>query len=259
MSITPSHFYHQTTRKMVVLFGTLFNDIKIKKPDGKYVKVPLTYSSKQRWYSILQDKEEHDVDGNGVKRPEAITYPRLAYSLTDISYDASRKLSSRNMLISENKDDNVRNRVLAPVPYNLSFELYLISRTMEDGLQIIEQIIPFFTPRFSVTINELDELNLSRDIEIVLNNVSYTDDYEGGYTDGGITTYTWTLSFKMETNFYGPTKKQPIIKKIDLGAYIGTPEDNDILSMTEVSISPDNAHINDEFEINTKNIKILYE
>lgn len=260
MSITPSYFYHQTTRKAVVLFGTLFNDIHIKKPDGVDIKVPLTYSSKQKWYSILADKTSHYNENTGkVNQPEGITFPRLAYILTSIDYDGARHTSSLNNIIAEHDNGLYHKKVLQPVPYNLSFDLYLISRTMEDGLQIVEQIIPFFTPRLSVTIDEIPDIGITRDVEIVLNSVQHTDDFEGGYD--GFVTYTWALRFKMEMNYYGPIRDQRIIKRVITSAIPVSQQNEPELKYNKdiQTVNPFEAHFEDPWTIDYEKIKVEYE
>lgn len=250
MSITPSYFYHQTTRKAVVLFGTLFNDMKIMKPDGSEVNVPLTYSAKQKWYSILIEKATHQNENTkGKNQPEAITFPRLAYLLTSMSYDGSRHVSAVNNIINEHENGLWHKKVLQPVPYNMNFDLYLISRTMEDGLQVVEQIIPFFTPRLSVSINEIPDIGIERDVEIVLNSIDRTDDFEGDYS--GFSTYTWTMSFKMEMNFYGPVREHKIIKKVTTNLHpVNNENDIDIFYDQDTHIvNPFEASISDQWSI----------
>ena len=260
MSITPSYFYHQTTRKAVALFGTLFNDIHIKKPDGADIKVPLTYSAKQKWYSILIEKTSHFNEKTGkVNQPEGITFPRLAYILTSINYNGTRHTSSLNNVIATPDNGLYHKKVLQPVPYDLTFDLYLISRTMEDGLQIVEQIIPFFTPRLSVTINEIPEIDITRDVEIVLNSVQHTDDFEGAYE--GFSMYTWTLGFKMEMNYYGPIRDQRIIKRVITNVIPINKEDKVIPKHNRdiSTVNPFEADFYDPWEIDHEKIVVEYE
>ena len=260
MSITPSYFYHQTTRKAVTLFGTLFNDIHIQKPDGVDIKVPLTYSAKQKWYSIMIEKLTHQNENTKKKnQPEAITFPRLAYLLTSIDYDGSRHTSSINNIIAEHDNGLYHKKVLQPVPYNLSFDLYLISRTMEDGLQIVEQIIPFFTPRLSVTIDEIPDIGITRDVEIVLTSVNHTDDFEGAYE--GFATYTWTLGFKMEMNYYGPVRDQRIIKRVITSTIpVNMQNEVELIYNKDIqTVNPFEAAFEDPWSIDYDKVKVEYE
>lgn len=249
MSLTPERFYHETTRKMVVLFGTLFNNITIAKPDGEEVKVPLTYSSKQKWYEMMVQRVSHTLKHEGdelQQDTEAITFPRLAYILNSFTYDSARKVSSRNNIVQVNRrDKTTHKRVFAPVPYNLSFELYLISRTMHDGLQVLEQILPFFTPRLSVTFDEIPEIGLERDVEVVLNGVQFNSDYEGEFQ--GFTTYSWTLNFTVEANFFGPIRNQKIIRKVKI-RHLTEPEDinnNDVVEQQIGTKAPKALYMDD--------------
>lgn len=250
MSISPTYFYHQSIRKAVVIFGTLFNDIQVKKPDDTYIKIPLTYASKQKWFSRLIQKMTHLNDDGRVDTTEveSMTFPRMAYILNSLQYDPSRKISSVQKIVAKDSNepkDSRRKRIFAPVPYTLSFELYLISRTMEDGLQIIEQIVPFFTPRFSVTTNEIPEIGIERDIEIILNGVSYQSDFEGSFDTFNL--YNWTLDFAMEYNLYPPVRNEKIVKKVT----VETIPALSTLSMYEKSnytVDPFDAEIEDEWK-----------
>ena len=269
MSISPTYFYHQSIRKAVVIFGTLFNDIQVKKPDDTYIKIPLTYASKQKWFSRLIQKMTHLNDDGRVDTTEveSMTFPRMAYILNSLQYDPSRKISSVQKIVAKDSNepkDSRRKRIFAPVPYTLSFELYLISRTMEDGLQIIEQIVPFFTPRFSVTTNEIPEIGIERDIEIILNDgiavftadvhidngkimkgVSYQSDFEGSFDTFNL--YNWTLDFAMEYNLYPPVRNEKIVKKVT----VETIPALSTLSMYEKSnytVDPFDAEIEDEWK-----------
>lgn len=249
MSLTPEYFYHQTTRKMVVLFGTLFNNLTIKKPDGSDIVVPLTYSAKQKWYSVMMDKLTHTTAQGDIQKPEAMTLPRMAYILTSMSYDSARHCSSRNLVLQEEQSHPLaRTRVFHPVPYNLSFDLYLASRTMEDGLQVIEQILPFFTPRLSVTFDELPEIGIDRDVEIVLTGISHNDEYLGDLSSG-FTMYDWTLGFNLEANYYGPLRTKPIIRRVTTTV---RPNPSTIADQVNVSAVPMTSGLDDiwEFEKN---------
>ena len=208
----------------------------------------------------MVDKLSH-YNENTQKRnhPEGITFPRLAYLLTSIDYDGTRHVSSTNNIISNHDNGLYHKKVLQPVPYNLSFDLYLISRTMEDGLQIVEQIIPFFTPRLSVTIDEIPDIDITRDVEIVLTSVNHTDDFEGAYE--GFATYTWTLGFKMEMNYYGPVRDQRIIKKVITSAIpVNTQNEAEKRYVQDIqTVNPFEAAFEDPWKIDYSKVIVEYE
>jgi hypothetical protein len=205
MALTP-HFYHETTRKIIVCFGTLFNNIEVHRKDNKVIKVPLTYASKEKFYLTL--KQNYDLN-----KLANITLPRIGFIITDIAYDFERKQSSIGKFHANSIDDHVHKKMFLPVPYDIQIELSIYSRNMNDGLQIIEQIIPFFKPSFNITINELDEMGVLRDIPIILDSIDHDDTSEGDLSEG-FRLLRWDLSFTVKANFYGPVKDQKVIKKV---------------------------------------------
>jgi len=205
MAIT-NHFYHGTTRKIIVAFGTIFNNITVTRTDGKIIAVPLTYSSKEKFYITLKQNANLNRLGNMV-------LPRMGFVITDMSYDEERKKSSIGKFHAESLDNLTHKKMFLPVPWNISIDLSIYSRNMEDGLQLVEQIIPFFKPSFNITINELDEMGVERDIPIVLNDVSQDDTSEGDVSDS-FRLLRWDFNFTVKANFYGPVKDQKIIKKV---------------------------------------------
>ena len=206
MSIT-NHFYHGTTRKLIVAFGTLFNNIKVIRSDSTEITVPLTYASKEKFYLTLKQNKNLDRIGNMI-------LPRMGFIITDIGYAFERKQSSIGKFhAKDDSDTSIHKRMYLPVPYDIQIELSIYSRNMEDGLQILEQIIPFFKPSFNITINELDSMGVLRDIPIILDSISHEDTSEGDLTEG-IRLLRWDLSFTIKANFYGPVGDQKIIKRV---------------------------------------------
>lgn len=203
-----SHFYHSHIRKSVAIFGTLFNNISVHRKDasGKFVsaiKVPLSYGPKQKFLTRLF--EEPDLNAPEV----ALRLPRMSFELTSLQYDTSVKLNKMNKLSLP--DIHGRSTVYNPVPYILNFQLTIYGKTQDDVLQIVEQILPYFNPEYVVTIKEVPELNINRDIPIVLQSVTYSDDYEGDFTSRRVLQYV--LDFTMKTFFYGPIKEDTAIIK----------------------------------------------
>ncbi len=235
------HFYHASTRKIIVAFGTLFNEIYIKRDDGKEIKVPLTYASKEKFYLTLQQDYKRD-------RIHSIVLPRMGFMVTDMHYDSQRKISSLARLIKDDK------RVYAPVPYNFNIELSIYARNMDDGLQIVEQIIPFFKPSFNITIEELEEMDIKRDIPIILDSISHEDTSEGDVADS-FRMLRWDLMFTVKANFYGPVIKSAIIKH----SYVDVTTNNvRVDERYKADVVPESAFIDDLWEYNeeiiTRNI-----
>lgn len=197
-----TYFYHSHIRKTVAAFGTLFNNISVKRKDKdgntvNSVKVPLSYGPKQKFLTRLQ--EEPDLNAPEV----AIRLPRMSFEITGFQYDTSVKLNKMNVLNKPTLGgtiDTVRN----PVPYIVTFQLIIYTKNQDDSLQIVEQILPYFNPEYVITIKQIPELDIAQDIPIVLQNVSYTDDYEGEFASRRILQYA--LDFSMKVFFYGPIK-----------------------------------------------------
>jgi hypothetical protein len=211
------HFYHEIIKKNVKAFGTVFNNITVKKinPEtGDVVrqeKVPLAYGPKSKFLARLQE------DPN-TERKVSITMPRISFEMTDITYDVGRKTSPIQKYLQEGDAEAVRVQYM-PVPYNLRFELGILSRNQDDALQILEQILPYFQPSFNLTVNLIPEMDEKKDLPIILNNISYEDDYEDDILRRR--TVVYTLDFTLKTYMYGPVTNSNLIKKATVFESIG--------------------------------------
>ena len=206
------HFYNEGMRKMTIAFGQIFNNIQIKRKDSsgaviQSIKVPLAYAPKEKFLVRL------DQQPSLSEREFAITLPRLGFEISGIEYDASRKLTKVQKFkhIKDNIDGKVLNYNYMPVPYNISYQLYCFTATAEGGLQIVEQILPYFQPDYTVTINVIPELGIKRDVPIILNSVNYEDSYSGDFESRRAVIYT--LGFTAKTYLYGPASTQKVIKE----------------------------------------------
>lgn len=208
-------FYHQTIRKYVALFGTLFNDINIEKKNSSGVvvsrqKVPIAYGPKQKFLSrIRQDPS--------LTRQVAIQLPRLAFEMTGMNYDPIRKLNSVGALTHKETINGNRNikKMFNPSPYLFDFSLYAFVDNAEDGTQILEQILPFFTPEFNVSVNILTDMGIKLDIPIVISGATSEDSYEGEFS--ARRTIIWTINFTLKGFIYPDIKSsQSIIKSIEI-------------------------------------------
>ena len=208
------HFYHETIKRSVSVFGTLFNNISIKRSDGTLMKVPLAYGPRAKWIARLQQ-----VDLSTTRT--ALSLPRMGFELTSIEYDSTRKLTKRTQL-KKTKASNPNNMQYqySPAPYNLGFDLSVLVKNTDDGLQIIEQIMPYFTPDYTVTINTVPDMGDKRDIPITLTGVTQTDEYEADFTTRQVLRYD--LTFVMKNYIYGPVRDSDIIRTVKARTYIET-------------------------------------
>ena len=213
MAIT-DYFFHGTTRKLITAFGTLFNHMEVQRDDGKVISVPLTYASKEKFYVKVKQDLKLDRLGNMV-------LPRMGFIITNMSYDFERKQSSIGKFHAMSTNDTFHKKMFLPVPWDINIELSIYSRNMADGLQILEQIIPMWKPSFNITINELEEMGVMRDIPIILDDVSHDDTSESDVSDS-FRILRWDLTFTIKANYYGPVKDQKIIKKIYVDYYTST-------------------------------------
>ena len=208
-------FYNETTRRYVAIFGSLFNDLVIYRRDNngdikQTIKVPIAYGPMQKFLAKL------DQDPN-LQAP-AILLPRISFEITGMNYDGERKLTSsfRNS-VSIPTDNGSYKTTLTPTPYNLQFDLTIMTKYMEDGTKIIEQILPFFKPEFTPSVKLLDDLEHYIDVPIVLNSVSTEDTYEGSFEERRA--LIWTLSFTMKGWYFGPTTNKKVIKFSKVNMY----------------------------------------
>ena len=198
-------FYHQTIRKYVVLFGTLFNDLNIEKKNssGNVVyrqKVPIAYGPKQKFLTRI--RQDPNID-----RQVSIQLPRLAFEMTSLTYDPIRKLNSVGKIMGRalpTEGQGTLRKMFNPVPYNMDFQLFVFVDNAEDGTQILEQILPFFTPDFNVTINAVSDLGIKLDVPISFNSASLEDTFDGEFT--ARRTLIWTLDFFMKGFLYPDIK-----------------------------------------------------
>jgi hypothetical protein len=200
-----SQFYHRTIRKMVVIFGTMFNDLEIVRytqagvPKEK-LKVPLSYGPKERYLSHITS------DPNLIKSVNSVI-PRMSFNLDSLEYDANRKQISTIQNFAGASSSTVNTQFL-PVPYNFEFSLTIFVRNTEDGTQILEQILPFFTPDFSVVVDFIPSMNQKYTVPIILNSVASTVEYEGGMDDGTTRLILWDLTIHCKKASYGHLSKQ---------------------------------------------------
>ena len=243
-------FYHETMRKVIISFGTLFNNINLVRKNNagtviQTMKVPLAYGPKQKWLSRL------DADAS-LDTKVAITLPRLGFEIQNLAYDPTRKLNrvqKFKKVKSSSDDSNKLDSQFMPVPYNLDIELYAMAKNSDDALQIVEQVLPFFQPDYTLTINDMADMGIKRDIPIVLNSVSYEDSYRGDYAERRAIIYT--LAFTSKFYLYGPVTSAKVIKTVQVDQYT----DSKVNAPTReqrytVTPNPASASADDDFGFN---------
>ena len=207
------HFYNQHIRKAIISFGTIFNDINIERKNSagavtQALRVPLSYSTKQKFMTRIARVTDTTTRGE-----VALTLPRMGFEINGLNYDPARKVGpiQKTKVVGTGDDSNTVRQVFASAPWNMDLALYIFAKNQTDGLNIIEQILPYFNPDFNVTINDLPEMGIKRDLKITLDNVNYEDEYEGEYANR--LSVIWTLNFTMRLNFYSHVANVDVIKK----------------------------------------------
>ena len=212
-----NYTYNKVIRKCVIAFGTLFNNIEVRKETGnttyQKMKVPLAYGPKQKFLARIEGQPD-------LNKKVAITLPRISFELVGITYDGSRKLSPITTDFA--KDGRNIRKTFTPVPYNLEFSLSILSKTNDEALEITEQMLPIFQPSYNVTIKIIDDINEYRDVPIVLNSLNYSDEYEGNFDQRKLTTID--ANFTMKAYIFGPTSTGKPIKKAKVHMDTGTPK-----------------------------------
>ena len=229
-----TYFYNETIKRCVSVFGTMFNNVQIKKvkSDGTVLSspiVPISYGPKQKFLDRIAE-EPNLSDRNR----SAISLPRMAFELTGFEYDRERQQNKLIRAVKPVMETNGKKGFqYAPAPYNLNFTLSILTKNMNDALQIVEQILPYFQPEYTVTMKMVDDMVDHRDVPIILNSVSFQDDYEGSMEDRRVIEYT--LDFTMKTYFFGPIYSGNIIKNVVERTYIG--DGNDVFTTTNIGSS----------------------
>jgi len=214
------YFYHEILRRTVISFGSLFNNITIKHKNDSddvvsVIKVPLAYGPTQKFLARLNQSSD-------LNRPVQITLPRMSFEFTGLTYDGTRKSTTTQTFTAKSTEDSTEiKKTYLPVPYNMQFELSIMSKLNDDALQIVEQILPYFQPAYTMSVELVDIINEKRDVPVVLENITMQDDYEGDFTTRRVLIYT--LRFTAKTYLFGPTSSatKDIIKKATISYITG--------------------------------------
>jgi len=222
-----THFYHSTLRKSVSVFGTIFNDISVIRLDGtggvlNQVKVPLSYGPKQKFLARLDANNDKSM---------ALKLPRMSFEITGLTQDSSSKLNKMAVVSEKHATDSYKKQTVKHMsPYNIGMQLTIMAKNQDDGLQILEQILPYFQPEYTVTIKPISGWSYKQDVPIILNSTNIEDDYEGDFTARRVLMYT--LDFTMKMRFFGYYNKANTSEKyygVDLAVNPLTADVNDTL------------------------------
>lgn len=240
------HFYHQHIRKAIIAFGTIFNQITVKRYNAqeetvKSLRVPLAYSPKNKFLARIAEVPSTTTQAS------AIILPRMGFEITGLQYNPAKKINllTKNVAVGQGDDPNTLRTQFTSTPYDMNVSLYIMAKNQDDGLQIIEQIIPFFNPDFSVTINDIPEMGIKRDLQIILDNISYEDNYEGDYLQRR--SIIWTINFTLGLNFYGPVEQQGFIRTSIAKTYTDIEQPN-YQQRYQVTTTPGDAAVTDNWD-----------
>jgi len=203
-------YYHGIIKKAIVAFGRMFSEIQIERMDEagavlQTINVPIAYGPKEKWLVRLEQDPNLENNVNTI-------LPRMAFEIVGYTYDASRKSNKMTKIASY--DQTTLKTQFSPVPYNLDIELSLLTKTTEDALAVVEQILPVFTPDYTLSINAIPDLNIVNDVPIILNGVSFQDSYDGDFQNRREIVYTF--NFTMKVNIFGSITSSGVIKKANI-------------------------------------------
>jgi hypothetical protein len=241
--LNQGHFYHQTVRRAIIAFGTVFNNIQIRRRDSngnvvQSLKVPLAYGPRQKFLSRLYDNPDPETN------PIQLTLPRMGFEMTNLLYDSQRKANTLQQKKISGSDGNTALYQYSSVPYTMDLSLSIFAKNQDDALQVVEQIIPFFTPALNLSVKAVPEMGIVDDFPVILTDVSFEDDYEGDFASRRSIIYT--MNFQIKLNFYGPIHERGMIKKVNVNSYLDT-DTTFIDSKYEVSVDPLDASPEDAY------------
>ena len=243
-----TQFYHETIRKVIVSFGTMFNNINLVRKDSsgnisQSMKVPLAYGPREKF--LVRLREDADLS-----KTVAITLQRIGFEITNLAYDPTRKLNrvQKFKKVKGAKSSQLDTQFM-PVPYNIDIELYIMAKQSDDALQIVEQILPYFQPDYTFTINDQPDMGIKRDVPIILNSIAYEDTYQGDFTTRRALIYT--LSFTAKFYLYGPVTSSKVIKTVQIDQYTDLQDTSPKREQRyKVTPKPETADADDDFGFN---------
>ena len=244
------HFYHKRVRTAVSVFGSLFNNLKVIRTNASnqvisQVKVPLSYAPKRNFLARIEDM----ANGEGAERKVAIKLPRMSFEITNMVYDATRQLPKMNTLSTAIANSVVtRQKLYAATPYTISFQLNVYAKNQDDALQIVEQILPYFTPQYTVTVKPFADIpTLLEDVPISLGSVVMQDNFEGALGDRR--TIVYSLDFDMKILLHGPLSDdgQKIIRDVRTNYFLQSADSDEYLHTTKLLPTPNGVSVDSDY------------
>ena len=247
-----TYFYHKRVRSAVSVFGSLFNNLFVLRKNSagetiSQVKVPLSYAPKRNFISRLESMNS----GEQAERRVAIKLPRMSFEITSITYDNTRQLNKMNSLNKVLSGSVVsRQKIFSHTPYNINFDLNIYAKSQDDALQIVEQIFPFFTPQYTVTVKPFSNItDLTEDVPITLTSTNFSDDFEGAIEQRR--TIIYTLSFEMKVNFYGPLNTGKVIREVSNNIFIiDSASGGDYIKTQNITPTPSGVSADSDYGFN---------
>jgi hypothetical protein len=245
-----THFYHKRVRTAVSVFGSLFNNIHVirqNKAGGviSQIKVPLAYAQRRQFLSRIEEMEQ----GQDAERKVAIKLPRMSFEITNMVYDAARQLPKMNAFTSAVNNSVVnRQKLYSATPYIVSFQLNVYAKNQDDALQIVEQILPYFSPQYTVTVKPFADIpTLKEDVPITLGSVVMYDDFEGELQTRR--TIIYSLDFDMKILLHGPVNSdgEKIIRDVRTNYFLQTADSDQYLHTTVQTPEPNTVSVDSDY------------
>ena len=246
-----THFYHKRVRTAVSVFGSLFNNLYVIRKNSSnevisQAKVPLSYAPKRNFLQRIQEMN----NGEDAERRVAIKVPRMSFEITQMTYDAERQLPKTNNISTAIANSiNSRQKLFTSTPYNISFQLNVYAKSQDDALQIVEQVLPFFTPQYTVTVKPFSDIaTLTEDVPITLTGVQMQDDFEGAIEQRR--TIVYSLDFDMKIAFHGPLNDGKIIRDVRNEFFIigaGLADSDEYLQTLKVTPNPISVSMDSDY------------
>ena len=246
-----THFYHKRVRTAVSVFGSLFNNLYVVRKNSSnevisQAKVPLSYAPKRNFLQRIQEMN----NGEDAERRVAIKLPRMSFEITQMTYDAERQLPKTNNISTAIANSvNSRQKLFTSTPYNISFQLNVYAKSQDDALQIVEQVLPFFTPQYTVTVKPFSDIaTLTEDVPITLTGVQMQDDFEGAIEQRR--TIVYSLDFDMKIAFHGHLNDGKIIRDVRNEFFIigaGLADSDEYLQTLKVTPNPVSVSMDSDY------------
>lgn len=246
-------FYNKRVRTAVSVFGSIFNNLHVLRQNSSgatisQVKVPLSYAPRRSFIERLEQMSK----GEDAERRVAMKLPRMSFEITNIAYDPDRQLPKTNKFARASTDNTKKKRFYTSVPYTIGFQLNIYAKSQDDALQMVEHVIPYFNPQYTLSVKPFSDYSeIKEDVPIILNGITFSDDFEGSV--GQRRTIIYTLDFEMKMSFYGPEKDQSVIREIDTNFFLkdaGMQDSDLFVERLNIVPTPNNVSPDDDFGFN---------